>query len=584
MGVTRRDFVKLGGVAAGIAALGYNPATAAASRRRLRRPNIVFLMVDELRFPRDLPRGITTPRQFLGRYMPNVARLWDRGVTFSHHYSAATSCGPARAALVTGLYPHQQWNLITPPGDPTPGASLAPALRTGFPTYGKLMRQAGYRTPYVGKWHLSGSPAAEGDPGTSTYLEDYGFTGYTIPDITGLPGQGMEEDPVMAGQAVAWLQRQKRGADPFCLTVSLVNPHDKQFFWGGTEAALFQQLYERASAKPVINFEPYEGEGDPPDYGYADLPPNWESAAALAENKPGCQTFNRELSALLYGDAAEQRTDQYGFREVPGLDGMTVAVAPFHYWRKSRDCYTQVMEMVDREIGRVVRAIPPDLRDDTIIILTSDHGEYAGAHGMLSGKEGSMYEECMRVPLIVVDPREEYTGDLDAVRGGLTSSVDLLPLLVSIGHGGSQDWLRGDNRVAYGHHLDMLPVLKSRNGRTRRYVWMATDEMHGQSLNRQNVPRHVLGVRTEELKVASYSHWTVSGQPLTAGRELESYDYATPAGRQELENFQCESGAARRLLRQLTRERRMAGALPPRWQRVSDQARQIYLDFIQTIH
>lgn len=584
MSVTRRDFVKLAGAATvATSALAVNPATAAASRRRRRQPNIVFLMVDELRFPRHFPGGITSSREFLGRYMPNVAALWDRGVKFNNHYTAATSCGPARAALVTGLYPHQQWNLITPPGDPTPGASLAPALLTGFPTYGKLMRRAGYRTPYVGKWHLCASPAAPGDPGSADYLEDYGFRGYTIPDVTGLPGQGMEEDPIMAGQAVHWLRRQKKGAKPFCLTVSLVNPHDKQFFWSGTEASLYRRLYEREGATPLINFEPYPGEGKPRDYGYSALPRNWESAKQLAANKPGCQTFTREFSALVYGDAAERPTDKFSFRDFPGISSFKIAVAPFEYWRKSQDCYTQVMEMVDKEIGRVVRAIPRELRDDTIIILTSDHGEYAGAHGMLSGKEGTVYEECMKVPLIVVDPRGEYTGDEDIVRRGLTSSVDLLPLMVTIGHGGSREWMKGDYRAAYGDHLDLLPVLKRRSGRTRKYVWMSSDEMHAQSLNVGNAPRHVLGVRTEELKVASYTHWTEDGRRLKGGRELESYDYDTPGGRWELDNFQCESGAARDLLRIMNKERRMAAPLPPRWQATSQRAKQIYLDFIKSI-
>ena len=57
---------------------------------------------------------------------------------------------------------------------------------------------------------------------------------------------------------------------------------------------------------------------------------------------------------------------------------------------------------------------------------------------------------------------------------------------------------------------------------------MSSDEMHAQSLNVGNAPRHVLGVRTEELKVASYTHWTEDGRRLKGGRELESYDYDTP--------------------------------------------------------
>ncbi len=587
--VSRREFVKVSGGAALMGAGlvgGQVSAAAAATATRAHagsRPNVVFIMVDELRFPRTFPDGIETTRQFLRRFMPNVAGLWERGVKFANHYSAATSCGPARAALVTGLYPHQTWNLITPPGDVTPGASLAPALQTAFPTYGKLMRRAGYRTPYVGKWHLSGSPADPAAPGASTYLEDYGFDGRTIPDVTGLPGQGLADDPVMAGQAVEWLSRQRPGRRPFCLTVSLVNPHDKQFFWGGTEAARFEQVYADNRAEPVIPFTAYPGESDPPEHGYPDLAPNWESAATLAANKPACQTFNRSFSALLYGDASED-PGQTGFGVKPylGSDTYKIAVAPFSYWRRSLDSYTQVMELVDKEIGRVIRAIPRSIRSNTVIVLTSDHGEYAGAHGMLSGKEGTMYEECMKVPLIVVDPRGVLTGDVDHVRHGITSSVDVLPMLATIAHG-DRGWIRGAYADAYRERLDLLPVLKRASGRTRTRAWMASDEFHGRTLDFIGVPRHVLGVRTKELKVASYSYWNPRGVRRRSGMEVESYDFSTKRGRWELDNFRCDSGAARTLLKQMNREAQMRAPLPTRWRAASNRARAEYLRFIKTI-
>jgi len=591
--LNRRDFVKLTGAAtllgAGAAIL---PSTSSAATvptprgdiRGRRSPNIVFIMVDELRFPMGLPNGVHSPRQFLGRYMPNVAKLWDRGVKFDNHFTAATSCGPARAALVTGLYPHQTWNLLTPPGDSTPGASLAPALEPAFPTYGKLLRKAGYRTPYVGKWHLSGSPASVDAPGADIYLEKYGFDGKTIPDVTGLPGQGLQEDPVMAGQAVEWLQRQKVASAPFCLTVSLVNPHDKQFFWAGTEATRFNELYTSQSLRPFIQFYPYSGEENPRSYGYSRLPGNWESAGTLGANKPACQLFNRQASGLLYGDASDNpaQTD-YVLSSNSGIGDYKVAVAPFSYWRKARDSYTQVMELVDREIGKVIRSIPEPIRDDTIIVLTSDHGEYAGAHGMLSGKEGTMYDECIQVPLIVVDLREKLTGDVDRVRHGLTSSVDILPLLLSIAHG-SQEWRKGRYATAYSERLNMLPMLKSASGRSRSHVLMASDEMHFNSLNFNNVPRHILGLRTRNMKVASYSRWGSRGNKVRAGRELESYDYDKKRGRLELENFRCDGARAQRLLKAMSREAAMSAKLPPPWQRASNRAKRTYLNFIQTLN
>jgi uncharacterized sulfatase len=70
-----------------------------------------------------------------------------------------------------------------------------------------------------------------------------------------------------------------------------------------------------------------------------------------------------------------------------------------------------------------------------------------------------MYEEAVNVPLIVVDPRERYAGDIDKVRHQLTSSVDVLPMLATIAHG-TKEWMKGAYADTYEERLDMLPISK----------------------------------------------------------------------------------------------------------------------------
>ena len=145
----RREFLqRSGAVAAGgmLASLGIfeQAAAAAAAAQPGQRPNIVFILVDEMRFPTAFPAGISTPEQYIQRFMPNLAELWKRGVVFDRYYSAGNACSPARATLATGLYPHQEWLLAT-------RTTAGPALQTAFPTYGRLLRSFGYRTPYIGK-------------------------------------------------------------------------------------------------------------------------------------------------------------------------------------------------------------------------------------------------------------------------------------------------------------------------------------------------------------------------------------------------------------------------------------------------
>lgn len=76
----------------------------------------------------------------------------------------------------------------------------------------------------------------------------------------------------------------------------------------------------------------------------------------------------------------------------PSLANTGVGVAPFSYWQRCLDSYTNVMSIVDQRIGEIVSALPSDVVQNTIIIFASDHGEYAGAHGFVAGKVGSCHE------------------------------------------------------------------------------------------------------------------------------------------------------------------------------------------------
>jgi len=79
-----------------------------------RRPNILFIIVDELRYWRVFPEGINNVGKFLHQFMPNTyRRLWVPGVKFAGHYTAGVACTPARGTLITGRYTQQNWELAT---------------------------------------------------------------------------------------------------------------------------------------------------------------------------------------------------------------------------------------------------------------------------------------------------------------------------------------------------------------------------------------------------------------------------------------------------------------------------------------
>ncbi|MGF6905430.1 sulfatase-like hydrolase/transferase [Paraburkholderia sp. GAS348] len=544
------------------------------------RPNVLFIVVDELRFPTVFPTGVTSAAQFMHKFMPNTFSLWSGGVKFSNHNSAATMCSPSRGVLVTGLYSHQTWMATTIIPNPSTNISDSPPLHPGFPTYGKLFQDAGYATPYIGKWHLS----VPHQPDGKGLLSLFGFQGLTDPDPTGFNLQGTYgdmnnpsspyySDGYIADQASAWLSNKHPGDQPWCLTVGFVNPHDQEFFPAGTEYQTFTNLFDNSISK--LNPDDYNQHANysvqvcaesviwstnvlanPPSYGYPSIPPNWESLERLRANKPAWQSVTRQFFEMQFGGvsgsvestnfsiAPYPNTTTYPGYSLAGNYG--IGLSPYSYWQRSMDTYTLLMSIVDHKIGQVIQSLPKNVASNTIIIFTSDHGDYAGSHGLVAGKAGSLYAEAIRVPLIVFDPTGRFTGDIDTIRTQLTSSVDIMPMLVSFAYGGSRSWMRGDLATIYRGRYDMFPLLKSYNEPGRDYALFASDEVLSSTFDfatapdpvtNNQTPSHIVGMITEKSKLGVYSNWQPkSVDVVSASQQSEYYNYSTPHGKLELNN------------------------------------------------
>ncbi len=566
----RRDFLKsagavTGGMLAGLGTMKAQNNNAVGGSQ----PNILFILVDELRYPTVFPQGVSDAGQFLAKFMPNLYQLWQKGVKFGNYHTASNACTPARGALITGLYSQQNWLITTILSKPAPNPAvvrLQPALNPAFPTYGKLLRAAGYTTPYFGKWHVS-------IPQQPSGLNNYGFDYYTYPDPTGSNLQGAYGDDFIqnpspdqmylsdvdtTNAAVKFLQGRTPNEKPWCLTVGLVNPHDREFFPAGTEFKTVSDLFTAEAAingglQQLTNYTqnslvPWQDNAlkSPSSYGYPAVPPNWESSAHLtAQDKPSTQLFIKEFQQLVWGgitdDPAENTPADRTVKPYPAEQlGYGVAKMEYTYWQRGLDSYTQIMGVVDVQIGRVLDALndlPSSIVENTIIVFASDHGEYAGAHGLLQGKLGTVYEEAWRIPLIVADPSRRFTGDIDTIRTGLASSVDLLPLLVSLGNNGARDWMQGHLADIYGSRLDMISMLKSAHAPGRPYVLYATDEIAPGFFNFNNCPTHVLGIRTADCKLGVYADWFPATSAINRQTsQLEFYDYSTNNGQLELDN------------------------------------------------
>ncbi|MEV6772017.1 sulfatase-like hydrolase/transferase [Nocardia sp. NPDC051030] len=485
MPVTRRSV--LTGAAAAAAGIVAGCSSRSGPAGEAGKPNILVLIVDEMRVPMWFPA-----QQDLDRMLPNIAKIRRGAVSFEQHYTAAVDCTAARGTMLTGLYAHQTGCMLVSQ------STLSPL----FPTWGSILREQGYDAWYWGKWHLGRKP--DTTPGA---LEQYGFGGGTYPSPNGGQGEGLVADSETADQFINWLHGYS-GRGPWCTTVSLLNPHDIEM-WPKWPAAI-----------------------PPIPRTLTDLPPNYETLEQISK-KPGLQAAHIEESALAFGKA------EYGTDKARNA------------WIEMRNLYLYLQQQVDIQIGRVLDALDahPEVAANTVIVFTSDHGDYAGSHG-LHGKGGAAYDETIRVPLYVHDPRGLLSPkDTTATRQQLTSSVDLTPLLMTIAAGGDS-WRRDARYEHLAGRLDLVALCRDASAPGRPWIAHTTDESGVEEVAKlfnADAPSHVAAVRTAGAKYVSYSHFLDGKIQIDPSQpqEYELYDYGTRDGSLELDNIAANDSPLR---------------------------------------
>jgi arylsulfatase A-like enzyme len=353
-------------------------------------------------------------------------------------------------------------------------------------------------------------------------------------------------DPHIASQFEHWFEAES-SSEPWCTTVSFVNPHDIAWWYKWTNS-----FRAEATASRLVSA----------------MPPNFETPELLEERrKPRLQRSLQDTAASSFGP-------------VP-FTGPEVS----RTWLPFLDLYTKLQIEVDRQVGRVLNTLAsnPKVASNTVILFTSDHGEYGASHGM-RGKGASAYEEGIRVPLIVKDPRGILTTETRHTRHQLTSSVDVTPLLLTIA-AGSDHW-RNDPRYAHlAGRLDLARILHDSKAPGRDYVLHATDEIVTEFAIEPyayDAPLHIAAIRTATAKYATYSNWASDEmERIATGQESELYDHTTESGRMELHNLVGQSrleGPMRAVLKHASRHE-LRAPLPGRLK--AAQTRGLY-DYLHT--
>ena len=504
------------------------------------RPNLLVIVTDQQRAPMHWP----DEPGWLDALTPADAELRRTGVSFTSACTATAMCSPSRASFLTGTYPSRHGvSLTLTEGDLYPDPkNLAPTLRqvaglaasgevprgtlarsfargalrlgpkgggepelpAGIPTLGSRLREAGYNVAYKGKWHLTMPLAGHGawGPADTERLErDFGFAGWEPPDAgentdpegfgggrAGASQEGFDED--YTRQAEAFLAAADL-PEPFCLIVSLVNPHDvlgypSSYATGGYRREDFSHL----------------------DVG---LP---ETVDEDLRDKPTAHAMLK-LGQTSFLGPLRSRAEQLDYVRF----------------------YAHLHALVDAKVGRLLAALgdpadPRSLRARTVVTRFSDHGEMGLSHGGLRQKMFNAYEETIRVPLIISNPLLFPQG---AQSTTATSLVDLVPTLLGLAGAPLDGTLDGASlggvlarnakpeaeavrasETDFGGVLDAAPA----DG-VREHSLFTFDDHQAATAQQDTVPQpnRIRAIRSERWKYAAYVDPTGRQAP-----EYELYD------------------------------------------------------------
>lgn len=379
--------------------------------------NILFIMCDQLRFDYLSCYGHPTLKT------PNIDALAARGVRFTRAYVQSPVCGPSRMSTYTGRYMRSHgsnWNNMP--------------LRIGEPTLGQHLKALGVRNVLVGKTHMTADdegmerlgiprgsvigveaaqcgfepyerddglhPSRPGAPRPAydRYLEEKGFAARNpwedrANSAVGPDGEKQNgwllahadkeanvpeehsETPYMTRRAMDFIREAKEDGRPWCLHLSYIKPH-----WPYIAPAPYHDMYSEADVQPAIRSD---GE--------------------------------RQNPHPVYGAFMDMRVSRNFSRE--------------DVRRRVIPAYMGLIRQIDDQLGLLFRFLDEEgLTEKTMIVFTSDHGDYLGDHWL--GEKDLFHEVSVRVPLIVVDPSKEADATRGTTSDALVEAIDLAPTFI----------------------------------------------------------------------------------------------------------------------------------------------------------
>ncbi len=376
------------------------------------RPNIIFITFDEMR------------RDSLGCYggqvikTPNIDALAAQSIKFNGAYTPSPWCLPARSAILTGLYPHNNGAYSNFRDE---------VLSPEMPNLFNQLQGGGYHTAMVGKCHFSPLPYDDifADRTLENDFEEY-YKTLGIDDL--FLNDGKSASVWFYDTYSRWLEKQgylaayREKMWNYEIDGSVFDFPGPAYYhpdsWVGNTASEYISEYD--NDKPMFAWVSFSG----PHYPY-DAPVEYLDRVDVSKIPPMSMKEGEFDDPSRIHHASYNGPDGKG----PGIDatcrapeGATKNFSQ-EYWDKLRLNYYANVAQIDDMVGKVLDSAKKKFGDNTLIILTVDHGELLGDHG-LWGKNDCAYEQVWKIPLLVKYPCE---CDNPMVTDAMANTLDVLP-------------------------------------------------------------------------------------------------------------------------------------------------------------
>ena len=364
-----------------IAALGLSAPSSASIQTPARGGprNVVFILSDDHRY--DFMSFMEGAPPFL--QTPNLDRMAEQGVHFRNAFVTTALCSPSRASILTGQYAHRHG--IVDNSTPIPKGT------TFFP---QQLQRAGYRTAYIGKWHM-GEVDDQPQPGFDHWVS--------------FRGQGVYADPTLN---INGARQQVRG-----YTTDILTGHALDWLKGQATADATRPFFLFLSHKAVHA----EFEAAPRHRGrHAKAPIPYP--ATMADTEADYRGKPRWVR--------EQRNSWHG------VDFMYHGKMEFDGFYRA---YAETLLALDDSVGRVLDYLDSTgLSQSTLVVYMGDNGFLLGEHGLIDKRNA--YEESMRVPMLAYAPGFIAPGSTIAQ---VVRNIDIAPTMLDLARTGTAEKMDG---------------------------------------------------------------------------------------------------------------------------------------------